>query len=173
MQHSQRWVHVEDIEYIRFVGKNEKKITNFHSLAARAQEEAFATPTKLTNQLYVRSAAANNNNAINGADESLNAATFVSVVSVTATAIPHVIRLMARSFIIIYANCSVIVCSPFPPLSPSFLFCFVFAFFCYLCPSFVILFCLPCVIITINRQKSSSTKRNEKNKKTKSKKGWR
>lgn len=62
---------------------------NSPTFAARAQEEGFGTPTKLTNQLYVRSAAASNNNAINGGDESLNAATFVSVVSVTAAATPR------------------------------------------------------------------------------------
>lgn len=53
---------------------------------ARAEEEAVVTPTKLTNQLYVRSAAtsntnSNNSNAMNGGDESMNSATFVSVVS--------------------------------------------------------------------------------------------
>lgn len=73
------------------------KIAQF---AARAEEEAVVTPTKLTNQLYVRSAATSNNNnnaIINGGDESLNAATFVSVVSAVTTAKQLVIRLIARN----------------------------------------------------------------------------
>lgn len=82
-----------------------KKFKRKNSLfAARAEEEAVVTPTKLTNQLYVRSAATSNNNAINGGDESLNAATFVSVVSVMALA-KHaiVIRPIARKLIIHHA----------------------------------------------------------------------
>lgn len=52
---------------------------------ARAEEEATSTPTKLTNQLFVKSAntannMSNTNTLLNG-DDSLGAATFVSVVS--------------------------------------------------------------------------------------------
>lgn len=49
---------------------------------ARAEEEASSQPTKLTNQLFIQAAntsAANNINLNN--DESLSAATFISVVS--------------------------------------------------------------------------------------------
>lgn len=52
---------------------------------ARAEEEATTTPTKLTNQLFVKSANNTNNlcnaNTLLNGDNSLNAATFVSVVS--------------------------------------------------------------------------------------------
>lgn len=56
---------------------------SFHT--ARAEEEATTTPTKLTNQLFVKSAnntnnLSNGNTLLNG-DDSLSAATFVSVVS--------------------------------------------------------------------------------------------
>lgn len=51
---------------------------------ARAEEEAVAAPAKLTNQLFVKSATncntKNSSNLVNG-EETLNAATFVSVVS--------------------------------------------------------------------------------------------
>lgn len=60
-------------------GHQSKRVNS--QFAARAEEEAIVTPTKLTNQLFVRSVNASNSNAINGADESMSAATFVSVVS--------------------------------------------------------------------------------------------
>lgn len=56
------------------------------SFAARAEEEAAVTPTKLTNQLFVKSAnsvsGASNSNAFLDGDNSIGAATFVSVVNV-------------------------------------------------------------------------------------------
>lgn len=58
----------------------------FFIVVARAEEEA-TTPTKLTNQLFVKSANNTNNlcnaNSLSNGDDSLNAATFVSVVSHT------------------------------------------------------------------------------------------
>lgn len=54
------------------------------SSVARAEEEAAVTPTKLTNQLFVKSAnstsAATNSNTFLDGDNSMGAATFVSVV---------------------------------------------------------------------------------------------
>lgn len=61
--------------------------------AARAEEEATTTPTKLTNQLFVKSANNTNNlsntNPLLNGDDSLNAATFVSVVSLHTFEIIH------------------------------------------------------------------------------------
>ncbi|XP_031620014.1 band 4.1-like protein 5 [Contarinia nasturtii] len=52
-------------------------------LKARAEEEAISTPTKLTNQLFVKSAMNTNNlgntNSVLNGEDSLGAATFVSV----------------------------------------------------------------------------------------------
>lgn len=57
----------------------------FVKISARAEEEATTTPTKLTNQLFVKSANTTNNlsntNTLLNGDDSLGAATFVSVVS--------------------------------------------------------------------------------------------
>lgn len=59
-------------------------ISIFFAHSARAEEEATSTPTKLTNQLFVKSAINTNNLSntspvLNG-DDALGAATFVSVV---------------------------------------------------------------------------------------------
>lgn len=67
--------------HINYSVEDESLMQSLDRFAARAEEEGVATPTKLTNQLYVRSATANNSNTVNGGDESLNAATIVSVVS--------------------------------------------------------------------------------------------
>lgn len=60
----------------------------FFKILARAEEEAISTPTKLTNQLFVKSAMNTNNltntNSVLNGEDSLGAATFVSVVSHTS-----------------------------------------------------------------------------------------
>lgn len=77
---SQSWIFQRSI----FNSKTNEIQTCFFLVVARAEEEA-TTPTKLTNQLYVKSANNTNHlcnaNSLSNGDDSLNAATFVSVVS--------------------------------------------------------------------------------------------
>lgn len=69
-----------------YVSKPSHKFYIFYLTLARAEEEAISTPTKLTNQLFVKSAMNSNNlsnanSLLNGDD--LTARTVVAVVSFT------------------------------------------------------------------------------------------
>lgn len=85
------------------------KIVVVFAITARAEEEATSTPIKLTKQLFVKPAIntnnlSNTNNLLNGED-SMSAATFVSVVS------EHISREKKTNLLLKLLFCSIVILS--------------------------------------------------------------